>query len=80
MAVYGDPDTPRVSSVKPDRGTNQAYEFLTLSVIGDEGEKFTLAIRQVASKQEKLEAVKDLIELANERLFIRDAVLDRGVQ
>lgn len=77
---YGDPDTPRVSSVKPDRGTNQAYEFLTLSVIGDEGEKFTLAIRQVASKQEKLEAVKDLIELANERLFIRDAVLDRGVQ
>jgi len=75
---YGDSDTPRVSSVDPDRGTDKAYKFLTLSVVGDEGEKFTLAVRQVASKQEELEAVKDLVEEANDRLFLRDVFLDRG--
>jgi hypothetical protein len=57
---YGDPDTPRVLSVKPDRGTNQAYDFLSLSVIGDKGEKFILGIQQVASKQEKFQGVKAL--------------------
>ncbi|MDG5821816.1 transposase [Natronococcus sp. A-GB7] len=75
---YGDSETPRISSVNPDRGTNKAYQFLTLSVVGDEGEKFTLAVRQVTSKQEKLEAVKAMVKIADERVFIRDAILDRG--
>jgi len=75
---YGDVETPRVSTVDPDRGTNRAYEFLTLSIIGDEGEKFTVAVRQVASEQEKLEAVKEMVGIADERLFIREVVLDRG--
>jgi len=75
---YGDSDTARVSTVKPDRGTKYAYEFLTLSVIGDEGEKFTVAARQIASKQEKLEAVKDLMEEADERLHVGWSVKDRG--
>jgi len=75
---YGDDDTPRISEVDPDRGTDKAYKFLTLSVVGDDGEKFTLAVRQVASKQEELEAVKDLAEEAGERLFLRDVFLDRG--
>lgn len=75
---YGDSDTARVSTVKPDRGTKYAYEFLTLSVIGDDGEKFTVAARQIASKQEKLEAIKDLMEEADERLHVGWSVKDRG--
>lgn len=75
---YGDVETPRVSTVDPDRGTNRAYEFLTLSIIGDEGEKFTVAVQQVASEQEKLEAVKEMVGIGNERLFVREVVLDRG--
>lgn len=35
-------------------------------------------MRHVASKQEKLEAVKDLVEEAQERLFVRNVMLDRG--
>lgn len=75
---YGDPDTPRVSKVDPDRGTDMAYQFLTLSVIGDEGEKFMVAVRQVASRQEKIHAVKQLASMASERLLIRDIFADRG--
>lgn len=75
---YGEDDTVRISTVDPDQGTDKAYKFLTLSVIGDDGEKFTLAVRQVASKQEELEAVKDLAEIADERLYLRDVFLDRG--
>jgi IS4 transposase len=75
---YGEDNTVRVSTVDPDQGTDKAYKFLTLSVIGDDGEKFTLAVRQVASKQEELEAVKDLAEIADERLYLRDVFLDRG--
>lgn len=75
---YGDSDTARITTVKPDRGTKYAYEFLTLSVIGDRGERFTVAIRHVASKQEKLQSIKDLMEEADERLFVRVAVMDRG--
>lgn len=75
---YGDSDTARVSTVKPDRGTKYAYEFLTLSVIGDSGEKFTVAARQIASKQEKLEAIRELMEMADERLHVGWSVMDRG--
>lgn len=76
---YGESETPRVSDdVDPARGTDKAYRFLTLSVVGDEGERFIVGARQVASKQEKLEAMKELVELADERLFIRNVLLDRG--
>jgi len=75
---YGDSDTARISNVDPKEGTDKAYEFLTLSVIGDKDEKFVVAVRQVASRQEKIEAVKDLVEEAQERLFVREAMLDRG--
>jgi len=75
---YGDSDTPRISSVDPKRGTDKAYEFLTLSIIGDDDEKFHVGVRLVASRQEKLEAMKDLVEEADRRLFVRYAMLDRG--
>lgn len=51
---------------------------MTLSVIGDEGEKFTVGVRQVASKQEKIEAVKELVSITDERLFVGFAMMDRG--
>jgi len=75
---YGDSDTPRILEVNPKRGTDKAFQFLTLSVIGDGGERFTVAVKQVASRQEKIEAVKDLVEEADERLFVRNTMLDRG--
>ena len=75
---YGDSDTPRITDVDPKRGTNKAYEFLTLSLISDDNEKFHVGGRLVSSKQEKLEAVKDLVEEADERLNLRDVMLDRG--
>jgi IS4 transposase len=75
---YGDSDAPRITSVDPNRGTNKAYEFFTLSVVGDDGEKFVVGVKQVTSRQEQMEAVKDLLEEADDRLFVRDAYLDRG--
>lgn len=63
---YGDEDPPRISKVDPDRGTDKAYSFVTLSVIGDEGEKFIVGVKQVASKQEKLQAVKQLVTVAGQ--------------
>jgi len=75
---YGDDDAPRISSVKPERGTDKAYDFFTLSVIGDEGEKFVIAIRQVASTEEKLAAVEELAREANDRLHLHNVFADRG--
>lgn len=75
---YGDSDTPRITDVDPKRGTDKAYEFLTLSLISDDNEKFHIGGRLVSSRQEKLEAVKDLIEEADERVNLRDVMLDRG--
>lgn len=75
---YGDSDAPRITSVDPNRGTNKAYEFLTLSVVGDDGEKFVVGVTLVASRQEKRESIKDLLEEADDRLYVRDAYLDRG--
>lgn len=42
---YGDSDTPRILEVNPKRGTDKAFQFLTLSVIGDGGERFTVAVK-----------------------------------
>lgn len=75
---YGDSDTARISTVDPKRGTDKAFEFLTLSIIGDDDEKFHVGVRLVASRQEKLEALKDLVEEADQRLFVRYGMLDRG--
>lgn len=75
---YGEEDTARVSKVKPANGTKIAYEFLTLSVVGDQGEKFTLDVVQVASHQEKLIAIKQMVKKARQRVSIRDIFLDRG--
>lgn len=75
---YGDEDTPRITGVDPDQGTDMAYEFLTLSIIGDGGEKFTVGVIPVVSRQEKIEAVKDLLEEAQDRLIVKTAMFDRG--
>jgi len=64
--------------VKHDSGTNRAYQFLTLSVIGETGERFVVDFHQVASKQEKVEGVKQLVNEAQERVTIRDVFMDRG--
>ena len=75
---YSDLETPRTMQVKHDNGTNRAYQFLTLSVIGETGERFVVDFHQVASKQEKVEGVKQLVNEAQERLIVRDVFMDRG--
>lgn len=75
---YGGSDTPRISHVDPNQGTDKAFAFVTLSIIGDEGEKFIVGVIQVASRHEKFLAVRELVETASERLFVRDVVADRG--
>lgn len=75
---YGQSNAPRITHVDPKRGTNKAYEFLTMSIVGDRGEKFTVGVKLVASRQEKYEAVKELLNKADDKLYVRDALLDRG--
>lgn len=75
---YSDLDTPRTRQVKYDDGTNRAYQFITLSVIGDDGERFVVGFDHVASKQEKLEAMKRLLKTAEKRITIHNIYLDRG--
>ena len=75
---YSDLETPRTMQVKHDSGTNRAYQFLTLSVIGETGERFVVDFHQVASKQEKLEGVKQLVNEAQRRVTVRDVFMDRG--
>jgi hypothetical protein len=75
---YSDMETPRTMQVKHDSGTNRAYQFLTLSVIGETGERFVVDFHQVASKHEKVIGVKQLVNEAQERLIVRDVFMDRG--
>jgi len=75
---YGLKSTPMVTNVKNTDGTSYGYEFLTLCIVGTSGERFQLGFVPVTSREEKRQAVDDLIEKAREHFDINHLYADRG--
>ena len=75
---YGSLSTPMVSAVKKTAGTSYGYEFLTLCIVGNTGERFQLGFIPVTSREEKRQAVDDLIDKAQEHFDINHLYADRG--
>jgi hypothetical protein len=53
---YGDTGTEMVTNVDPERGTSYGYKFLTLCVVGEDGERFTLDWTPVETRGDMIEA------------------------
>ncbi|WP_313686073.1 transposase [Halobellus marinus] len=76
---YGDSDTPHVSRTDPDRGTDCAYKFATICIVGP-SVRFTLGWVALDGDEtdELAEAIRQLVSQAREYVDINRVYLDRG--
>ncbi len=77
---YGSNQTPMVSRINPDRGTNLAYVFVTLCIVSPSA-RFTLASEHVARTDTPslIGATREVIETAREAVSITRIYCDRGL-
>ena len=77
---YGSKQTPMVSRINPDRGTNLAYVFVTLCIVSP-SVRFTLASEHVArtDTQSLIKAIRKVIETARQAVSITRIYCDRGL-
>ncbi|QIO25229.1 transposase [Haloarcula sp. JP-L23] len=77
---YGSKQTPMVSRINPDRGTNLAYVFVTLCVVSPSA-RFTLASEHVdrTDTPSLIEAIREVIETAQQAVSITRIYCDRGL-
>ncbi|MFC4544089.1 transposase [Halosolutus amylolyticus] len=76
---YGAADTDHVLTTYPDRGTTRTYCFATLCIVAP-GTRFTLAVLPLEENgfRAKREAVRTLLETAQQYISLRHVYLDRG--
>ena len=75
---YGDTDTYGVGNVDHARGTSYAYKLLTICIVGDDGERFTLDWTIVTGREETREVIGELVDTASNWCDIKNIFLDRG--
>ena len=77
---YGSKQTPMVSRINPDRGTNLAYVFVTLCIVSPSA-RFTLASEHVAwtDTPSLIEAIRRVIETAARAVSITRIYCDLGL-
>ncbi len=76
---YGAADTDHVLTTYPDQGTTRTYCFATLCIVTP-GTRFTLAVLPLEENgfRAKREAVRTLLETAQQYISLRHVYLDRG--
>ncbi len=76
---YGAADTDHVLTTYPDQGTTRTYCFATLCIVAP-GTRFTLAVLPLEENgfRAKREAVRTLLETAQQYISLRHVYLDRG--
>ncbi|MFC6976984.1 transposase [Halomicroarcula sp. GCM10025709] len=77
---YGSKQTPMVSRINSDHGTNLAYVFVTLCIVSPAA-RFTLASEHVARTDTPslIEAIREVIETARQAVSITRIYCDRGL-
>jgi len=77
---YGSDQTPMVSRINPERGTNLAYVFVTLCIVSP-ATRFTLASEYVAQTDTPslVGVIRDVIETARQAVSITRIYCDRGL-
>jgi len=77
---YGSKQTPMVSRINPDRGTDLAYVFVTLCIVSP-ATRFTLGSEHVARTDTPslIKAIREVIETARQAVSITRIYCDRGL-
>lgn len=75
---YGDPDDDMIVGTKEKNGTSFCYQFATINIV-EKGRRFTLAVIPVKPMYKYPEIyVKELLEIAESKVKIRNVYVDRG--
>lgn len=78
VPFYGDTETEGVSDIKPTQGTAYGYEFMTVSVVSENGKRFMLDFALVETREDIMDTLGEMLERVREYVTVDTALMDRG--
>lgn len=77
IPYYGDTSDHMVTNMKPRAGTSYGFKYLTACVVGQSGERFTIAFLPVTGSDHRDE-IKQILERVQQHVTIKQVYGDRG--